>query len=163
MSFSARVDVLHGQIAFAQRRGSEAPPLLLKAAKRLESLDAGLTREAYLEAFGAALFAGRLSDAVGVREVADAARAAGRVDALPPPRALDLLLAGLVARFTEGYAAGVAPLRQALRVLQALLRGHGLVGARCASRGVSPPSCGTTRPGMSSPVSASGPLGTPAL
>jgi DNA-binding CsgD family transcriptional regulator len=135
----ARVDVLHGQIAFARRRGSEAPPLLLKAAKRLESLDAGLTREAYLEAFGAALFAGRLSDAVGVREVADAARAAGRVDALPPPRALDLLLAGLVARFTEGYAAGVAPLRQALRVLQALLRDHGLVGREVRfAWGVSP-------------------------
>jgi DNA-binding CsgD family transcriptional regulator len=135
----ARVDVLRGQIAFARRCGSEAPPLLLKAAKRLESLDAGLTREAYLEAFGAALFAGRLSDAVGVREVADAARAAGRVDALPPPRALDLLLAGLVARYTEGYAAGVAPLRQALRVLQALLRDHGLVGREVRfAWGVSP-------------------------
>src|SRR5260370_25054078 len=35
-------------------------------------------------------------------------------------------------------------------------------GARCALRWASPPSCGTTRPGMSSPASGSGPLGTPA-
>src|SRR6476661_3552958 len=35
----ARVDLLKAQIAFAINRGSDAPPLLLKAAKRLESLD----------------------------------------------------------------------------------------------------------------------------
>jgi hypothetical protein len=38
--------VLRGQIAFARRRGSEAPLLLLKAANRLESLGAGLARDA---------------------------------------------------------------------------------------------------------------------
>jgi hypothetical protein len=125
----ARVDVLRGKVAFSQGRGSDAPPLLLKAAKRLEPLDAGLGREAYLEAFGAALFAGRLSGAVGVREVADAARAAARAgSSVQPPRALDLLLDGLVTRFTDGYPASVAPLRRALQVLQALLREHGLVG-----------------------------------
>ncbi len=136
----ARVDVLHGQIAFARRHGSEAPPLLLKAANRLEPLDAGLAREAYLEAFGAALFAGRLGGAAGVREVADAARAAGPTgSSLQPPRALDLLLDGLVARFTEGYPAAVPPLRRALRVLQALLRDHGLVGREVRfAWGVSP-------------------------
>jgi len=53
--------------------------------------------------------------------------------------ALDLLLAGLVARFTEGYPAGVAPLRRALRVLQAMLRYHGLVGREVRfAWGVSP-------------------------
>jgi DNA-binding CsgD family transcriptional regulator len=136
----ARADVLRGQIAFARKRGSEAPPLLLKAANRLESLDAGLAREAYLEAFGAALFAGRAGGAVGVREVADAARAAGTADSSPqPPRPLDLLLDGLVARFTEGYEASVAPLRQALGALQALLRDRGLVGREVRfAWGVSP-------------------------
>jgi tetratricopeptide (TPR) repeat protein len=135
----ARVDVLRGQIAFARRRGSEAPLLLLKAARRLEPLDAELAREAYLEAFGADLFVGRLGGAVEVREVADAARAAGRVGFLPPPRAIDLLLAGLVARFTEGYPAGVMPLRRALRVLQAMLRYHGLAGREVRfAWGVSP-------------------------
>ena len=74
----------------------------------------GLAREAYLEAFGAALFAGRLGGVVGVRELADAARAASRASSSSqPPRGLDLLLDGLVTRFTEGYPAGVAPLRRA--------------------------------------------------
>ncbi|HEX9542680.1 MAG TPA: BREX system ATP-binding domain-containing protein, partial [Streptosporangiaceae bacterium] len=36
----ARADLLSGQIAFASSRGSDVPPLLLKAAKRLEPLDA---------------------------------------------------------------------------------------------------------------------------
>jgi AAA ATPase domain len=36
---SARVDLLRGQVAFASGLGSDAPPLLLKAAKRLEPLD----------------------------------------------------------------------------------------------------------------------------
>src|SRR5208337_3680659 len=36
---SARVDLLRGQIAFASGLGSDAPSLLLKAAKRLEPLD----------------------------------------------------------------------------------------------------------------------------
>jgi DNA-binding CsgD family transcriptional regulator len=45
-----------------------------------------------------------------------------------PPCARDLLLDGLVTRFTEGYPAGVAPLRRALRALVALLRENGLTG-----------------------------------
>jgi DNA-binding CsgD family transcriptional regulator len=125
----ARVDVLRAQIAFARGCGGDPPALMLAAAKRLETLDAGLAREAYLEAFGAAMFAGRLSGAVGVREVAVAARAAERVAcSAQPPRALDLLLGGLVTRFTEGYPAAVAPLRRALQALVALLREHGIVG-----------------------------------
>jgi len=136
----ARVDVLRGQVAFARGRVSDASALMLAAAKRLEPLDAGLARETYREAFGAVLFAGRLSGAVGVREVASAARAAGRAgSSLQPPRALDLLLDGLVTRFTEGYPAGVAPLRRALQATQALLREHGLVGREVRfAWGVSP-------------------------
>ena len=136
----ARADVLRGQIAFARKRGSDAPPLLLKAANRLESLDSGLAREAYLEAFGAALLAGRAGGAVGVREVADAARAAEPAGSAPqPPRALDLLLDGLIARFTDGYAASVVPLRQALGALRGLLRDRGLVGREVRfAWGVSP-------------------------
>ena len=125
----ARVDVLRGHIAFARSRAGDASLLMLTAAKRLEPLDAAPARETYLEAFGAAMFAGRLSGAVGVREVADAACAAARAaSALESPRPLDLLLDGLVTRFTEGYAAGVAPLRRALRALQASLREDGLIG-----------------------------------
>ena len=60
---SARVDLLRGQIAFASGLSSDAPPLLLKAAKRLESLDLDLARETYLSAWMAAMFAGRFAGA----------------------------------------------------------------------------------------------------
>ena len=108
----ARLERLRAQLAFALRRGSDAPPLLLAAAKRLEPLDAGLARETFLEALAAAIFAGRLGGGRGVLEVAEAARAAP--PAPQPARTIDLLLDGLGSRFTDGYAAGVLPLRQAL-------------------------------------------------
>ncbi|MFI5888263.1 hypothetical protein [Streptomyces sp. NPDC051554] len=46
----ARLVRLRGQIIFARRRGGEALPLLLDAAGRLEGIDNGQGREAYLEA-----------------------------------------------------------------------------------------------------------------
>ena len=106
----ARGDRLRAQIAFASRHGRDAPPLLLRAARQLESLDVGLARETYLEAFTAALFVGRLSPAVG--EVARAARMAPAP--LVPDRAPDLLLDGLALLVTEGYAAGTPALQRAL-------------------------------------------------
>ena len=106
----ARLERLRAQIAFTWRRGSDAPPMLLEAARRLEPLDAGLARETYLEAIVAAMYAGGLRVDAGVL-----AAAAGAPAAPPPPRAADLLLDGLVARFTEGYAAAVPGLRRALR------------------------------------------------
>jgi DNA-binding CsgD family transcriptional regulator len=108
----ARLERLRAQLAFALRRGSDAPPLLLAAAKRLEPLDAGLARETFLEALAAAIFAGRLGSGRGALEVAEAARAAPV--APEPARTIDLLLDGLASRFKDGYAAGVLPLRQAL-------------------------------------------------
>src|SRR5207248_9268670 len=60
----AHVELLRGQIAFASSMGTTAPPLLLKAAQRLERLDPELARETYLDAWGAAFFAGRLASAV---------------------------------------------------------------------------------------------------
>ncbi len=59
----AHVELLRGQIAFASSMGTTAPTLLLKAAQRLERLDPELARETYLDAWGAALFAGRLASA----------------------------------------------------------------------------------------------------
>jgi hypothetical protein len=109
----ARVDLLRARLAFAANRGSDAPPLLLRAAKRLEPIDAGLARETYLDAVNAALFAGRLASPGGTpQEVAAAARAAPRPS--HPPRAPDLLLDGLAANWSEGYAAGSPLLRRAL-------------------------------------------------
>jgi DNA-binding CsgD family transcriptional regulator len=111
----ARLERLRAQLAFVLRRGSDAPPLLLSAARRLEPLDAELARETYLEAIAAAIFAGRLSTDRGVLEVAEAARTAP--PAPEPPRTIDLLLDGLATRFTDGYPAGVSPLRRALEAV----------------------------------------------
>jgi DNA-binding CsgD family transcriptional regulator/tetratricopeptide (TPR) repeat protein len=103
---------MRARIAFVTRRGRDAPPLLLSAARRLGSVDVRLARETYLEALEAATFAGSLRSGRGVREVAEAARAA------PPapdaPRPSDLLLDGLMALYTDGYAAGVPTLQRAL-------------------------------------------------
>jgi len=108
----ARLARLRAQLVFARRRGRDAPPLLLDAARRLEPLDGRLARETYLDAFGAAIFAGRLNGRHGVREVGEAARTAP--PAPQPVRPIDLLLDGLATRFTEGYVAGVPPLTRAL-------------------------------------------------
>jgi DNA-binding CsgD family transcriptional regulator len=111
----ARAELLHGQIRFAVERGRDAPPLLLAAAKRLETLDAKLSRETYLDAFSAALFAGRLAQDVGVREVADAVLAANWSESgARSPRAGDLLLEGVAVLTTRGYGAGVPTLQRAL-------------------------------------------------
>ena len=108
----ARLERLRAEIAFARTRGGDTPGLLLDAARRLEPLDAALARETHLEAIAAAMFAGRLGTTPNVREAAEAARAAPA--APQPARALDLLLDGLVTRYTEGYAVGVPPLRKAI-------------------------------------------------
>ncbi|HEY2437078.1 MAG TPA: AAA family ATPase, partial [Solirubrobacteraceae bacterium] len=99
----ARLELLRAEIAFERTRGSDAPALLLGAARRLEPLDAAMARETHLEAIAAAMFAGRLGGRPDVREAAEAAQAAPA--AQQPARAIDLLLDGLATRFTEGYAA----------------------------------------------------------
>ena len=53
---AGRADLLRGQATFVSGLGSDAPPLLFKAARRLEPLDLGLARETYLSAWMAALF-----------------------------------------------------------------------------------------------------------
>jgi DNA-binding CsgD family transcriptional regulator len=108
----ARVDLLRAQAAFAARLGSDAPPLLLQAAKRLEPLDAALARDTYLEAIAAAQFAGPLAEGGGLLAAAAAARAAPVP--VGPPRPTDLLLDGLAAWFTEGCAAGAPLVKGAL-------------------------------------------------
>jgi DNA-binding CsgD family transcriptional regulator len=106
----ARVELLRGQIASASSAGSEAPGQLLRAAKRLERLDASLARETYLDAWGAALFAGPLASGGNLLDVSRAARSAPR----PPhaPHASDLLLDGLAMLMTEGRAAAAPLLKQ---------------------------------------------------
>ena len=112
----ARLELLRARIAFTVNRGSEACPLLLSAARRLERLDVALARETYLDAILAAMFAGGLAVGGGVQEAAEAARAAP--SPARSPRAADLLLDGLTARFADGFAAGVPQLREALRAFR---------------------------------------------
>jgi DNA-binding CsgD family transcriptional regulator len=109
---SARVDLLRGQIAFASGQGRDASALLLTAARRLEPLNLDLARETYLNAWMAALFAGRLAGAGDLLEVCRAARA------LPPPaqpRTVDLVLEGLALIVTDGPGVAAPTLRQAVR------------------------------------------------
>src|SRR5262249_3878412 len=76
----AQVERTRAELAFDMRRGRDAPPLLLRAAQRLASLDPELARDTYLEALLAATYAARLADGMGRRAVALAAPPA-------PPRA----------------------------------------------------------------------------
>lgn len=111
---SARTELLRARISFATSRGSDTPPLLLAAARRLAPLDAALARDTYLEALTAAILVGRLSSEPrdSAPAVADAARRAP--PAGEPPRAVDLLLDGLVVRLTDGHAAAAPLLRRAI-------------------------------------------------
>src|SRR3984957_6870008 len=115
---AAQVQSLRGQIASDQYRGSDAARLLLRAARLLEPLDAGLAREMHLDALGAALVAGDLERPGGVREAAEPARAAP--PSPDPPRAVDVVLDALALRLTEGHAAAAAALTRALSLLVSL-------------------------------------------
>ena len=107
---SARLDLLRAQIAFASGLDSDATPLLLKAARRLEPLNPGLARETYLNAWGAALLAGRLA-AGDMAEICRAARALPRSQ---QPGPVELLLDGLALLITDGLPAAAPTLRQAV-------------------------------------------------
>ena len=108
---AARGDLLRGRIAFASGLGSDAPPLLLKAARRLLPLNLDLARETLVDAWQAAFFAGHLASAGDLLEVSRAARA------LPPPahppRLVDLVLDGFALLVTDGPTAAAPLLRQA--------------------------------------------------
>lgn len=111
---SARVDLLQAQISHYSEGGNKGLPLLLAAAARLEPLDPKLARETYLDAFAAAMFAGRLASGfgIGMRQVAEAMReiklpaAAGKSD---------VLLQQIGVLYTDGYAAAAPGLLGTVR------------------------------------------------
>ncbi|HLK78310.1 MAG TPA: LuxR C-terminal-related transcriptional regulator [Streptosporangiaceae bacterium] len=102
----ARVQRMRAQVAFALRRGGDAPPLMLQAAQRLQSLDPELARQTYLEALIAAIYAGRLVHGQDARQVAHAARSA--------TSPAQLLIHGLAVRLADGYVAAAPTLKEAL-------------------------------------------------
>jgi DNA-binding CsgD family transcriptional regulator len=107
----ARIELIEAELAYTTTRGGDAALLLLKAAQRLESIDAGLARSTYLRAMSAVFFSDDVSRGVVGLQVAQAAAAA------PPPtrtpNAADLLLDGFAAHYTQGYQAGAPILRRA--------------------------------------------------
>jgi ATP/maltotriose-dependent transcriptional regulator MalT len=109
----ARLDLLQAEAAFTQNRGRDAPLLLLTAARRFETLDVRLSRETYLDAWSAALFAGRLASAAGLHEISRAVTTAPTP--AEPPRPTDLLLDGFALVFTEGRRAAAPVLERAAK------------------------------------------------
>ncbi len=96
----ARLNLLRAEASYSESRGSEAPGLLLQAAKTLEPLDLELARETYLDAWSSALFAGQLATTTGLHDVSREARAAPGPAASVRPS--DLLLDGFAMAFTDG-------------------------------------------------------------
>ena len=115
----ARVELLRGQVAFASGLFSDAPPLLLTAARLLEPVDMELARDTYLNAWSAAILVSfRFGEEGTLTEICSAVRA------LPPPlgapRPVDLVLDGLALLFTDGHAAAAATFKRAAKVLTSL-------------------------------------------
>jgi DNA-binding CsgD family transcriptional regulator len=108
---NARLNLLQAEVAFAQNRGSDAPQLLLEAAKKFETLDPRLARDTYLDAWSAALFAGQLARAADLHEVSRAVETAPEPE--HPPHASDLLLDGFALVFTKGRRAATPVLERA--------------------------------------------------
>jgi len=108
----ALVDLLRAHVTFAAGLWSDAPPLLLKAATRLESFDLDLARETYLTAWGAA----GLAEDVAARDVLVEICRAVRALPSPPgaPRPRDLMLDGFALLITQGHAAATPTLQRAV-------------------------------------------------
>ncbi|HXW35312.1 MAG TPA: hypothetical protein VEJ87_12095, partial [Acidimicrobiales bacterium] len=114
----AHVERMRAQVAFALRRGSDAPPLLLRAAQRLDGLDEELARQTYLEALVACIYAGRFANDEDIANIASAARSVlCDISASGPDSAthLQLLFPGLALRMTDGYVRAAPLLKEALR------------------------------------------------
>ncbi|GIE95037.1 ATP-binding protein [Paractinoplanes rishiriensis] len=105
-----RVNLMRARVAFAAG-DMAAPRLLLDAARRLEPLDAGLARDTYRDAMGAAVLTGS-----GVPELARAIRAAPKPARLRPG---DLLLDSIAVARTDGYHAAMPLVNEAIRAFRA--------------------------------------------
>ena len=108
----ARVNLLRGNVAFALGAATDAPPPLLEAARRFESLNVELARETYLTAWGAAGMAGQ-GDVI--LEIWAAVRALPPTSGAPGP--LELLLQGMAQLTVEGHAAAAPTLQRAAEAL----------------------------------------------
>ena len=106
----AQLDVLRARVSFGSDRGSDAPILLLRAAQRLQRIDASQARDTYLDALMAAFVAGRLADETNAREIAKLALESPRPEGIV--RIVDDLLDGLALLVTEGAGVGTPVLQR---------------------------------------------------
>jgi DNA-binding CsgD family transcriptional regulator len=113
----ARVEMLHGQIAFDQFRVGEAARHLAGAARRFEPVAISLARKTHLEALGAAMWLGDRDGPAGMRTIAEAALRAPPPDG--PPAASDALLEGCALLLTKGHRAAAPSLRRARELMLA--------------------------------------------
>ena len=105
----ARADLLRARLS-CSAGAADAAPRLYEVARRLESLDDDLARDAYLDTLAATVHFGS-DERCDPVEVASAVLAARR---LGPARPTDLLLEGLALQLTAGPAAAAPTLRRAL-------------------------------------------------
>ena len=110
-----RVDLLRAHVAFALGPGSDAPTLLLNAARRLQAFNLELARETYLTAWNAAHITAHLDGEIVLLEISRAVRALPALG--DNSRAIDLLLDGLALLITEGHAAATPALQRAAKAL----------------------------------------------
>jgi DNA-binding CsgD family transcriptional regulator len=111
----ARVDLLRGHVSFASGMGSDAPALLLNAARQLEPFNLELARETYLTAWGAAGITAHLDGGTVLLTISRAVRNLPAPGGSPRP--LELLLDGLALLTTEGRAAATPTLQRAAKAM----------------------------------------------
>jgi DNA-binding CsgD family transcriptional regulator len=119
----ARADLVRAQVASASDLSTDTPEpftssrlssaLMLKAARRLEPLDLELSRQTYLNAWGAAL----MGDTDALPEISRAVR---DLPSPKPARSLDLLLDGFALLITDGPAVATPTLQRAARALESM-------------------------------------------
>jgi DNA-binding CsgD family transcriptional regulator len=111
----AREELVRAHLAFTSDLGSDAAPLLLKAARRVEPFDLDLARETYLAAWSADSIAGQLTGGGVGPEICRA------IQSLPPTngeaRSLDLLLDGIALLATDGHVVAASTLQRAATAL----------------------------------------------
>ncbi|GLZ48854.1 LuxR family transcriptional regulator [Actinomycetospora sp. NBRC 106375] len=108
----ARSGVLRAQATYLRGRGGDGPAMLLRAAGTLEPLHPRLALETYLDAWGAALYAGPLAHEVSLSQISRQALAAPRTASSPRPA--DLLLEGFSLAVTAGRRAAAPVLARAV-------------------------------------------------
>ena len=107
---------MRAQIAFALRRGGDAPPLMLRAAAAAAEPGRRTGPADLPRSHGGGGLRGRLARGQDARQVAGAARSAtlGLSGPEPLPHS-QLLIHGLAERLAEGYLAAAPTLKEALR------------------------------------------------